>query len=272
MISFNCEKCGKLFRVPDEYAGRSAKCKICGNMVKVPVLAVAVAKPGESATPVEGRVSTEVERVSRLADPKPTTRHPASGNGNAGGNGDAGHHAETRSFENHPSSTAEPPTAASPTRVPMRTRRLRADAEAMNVAFRNFPSIKVEPLRGDPPEAYRVQYTIDSLEPGPDGNPQPRREHTIEIQLTSEYPRLSPKCKILTPIFHPNFDAASICVGDHWTAGERLIDLVVRIGEMIAFQAYNIQSPLDGAAAMWADLHRSQLPTDTRNLRPEDME
>jgi hypothetical protein len=60
-------------------------------------------------------------------------------------------------------------------------------------------------------------------------------------------------------------------VGDHWTAGERLVDLVVRIGEMIAFQAYNIQSPLNGDAAMWADLHREQFPTDARNLRPQEM-
>ena len=57
-----------------------------------------------------------------------------------------------------------------------------------------------------------------------------------------------------------------------WTAGERLVDLVVRIGEMIAFQAYNIQSPLDAEAAMWADLNRGLLPTDARDLRPADLE
>jgi ubiquitin-protein ligase len=117
-----------------------------------------------------------------------------------------------------------------------------------------------------------VQYSIESLEPGPEGKPQPRNTHEIEIQLTSEYPRLSPKCRILTPIFHPNFDATTICVGDHWTAGERLVDLVVRIGEMIAYQAYNIQSPLDAEAAMWADLNRGLLPTDARDLRPADLE
>ena len=67
---------------------------------------------------------------------------------------------------------------------------------------------------------------------------------------------------MLTPIFHPNIDPATICVGDHWTAGERLVDLAVRIGEMIAYQAYNIQSPLDAEAAMWADLNAAKLPVD----------
>ncbi len=76
---------------------------------------------------------------------------------------------------------------------------------------------------------------------------------------------------MLTPIFHPNIDAAVICVGDHWTAGERLVDLVVRIGEMIAFQAYNIKSPLNGEAAMWADLHAGELPIDSRIIRPPEI-
>jgi ubiquitin-protein ligase len=77
---------------------------------------------------------------------------------------------------------------------------------------------------------------------------------------------------VLTPIFHPNIDPATICVGDHWTAGERLVDLVLRIGEMIAYQAYNIKSPLDAEAAMWADLNVDKLPIDPRNLRPPELD
>ena len=94
----------------------------------------------------------------------------------------------------------------------------------------------------------------------------------VEIQLTGDYPRLAPKVKMLTPVFHPNIDPASVCVGDHWTAGERLVDLVIRIGEMLGYQAYNIQSPLDGEAAMWTDMHRDRLPIDSRNMRPPSWE
>ena len=77
---------------------------------------------------------------------------------------------------------------------------------------------------------------------------------------------------MLTPIFHPNIDPSTICVGDHWTAGERLVDLAIRIAEMIAYQAYNIKSPLDAEAAMWADLHARQLPIDDRVLRPAELD
>ena len=69
-----------------------------------------------------------------------------------------------------------------------------------------------------------------------------------------------------------NIDTSTICVGDHWTAGERLADLVVRIGEMLSYQLYNVRSPLDGEAAMWADLNRDKLPTDNRNFRPAEMD
>src|SRR5688572_10046887 len=154
-------------------------------------------------------------------------------------------------------------------RVPMRTRRLMADAKQMTEAFANSPLIKVRPVAGDPPEAYHVEYAIRGLE-RLKGKPVPREHHLVEIQLTSDYPRLSPQCKMLTPFFHPNIDPTTICVGDHWTAGERLVDLTVRIGEMIAFQAYNIQSPLDAEAAMWADLNSTSLPVDPRPLRPSD--
>jgi ubiquitin-protein ligase len=157
-------------------------------------------------------------------------------------------------------------------KVPMRTRRLLADAKQMAAAFGKFETIKVVSTVGEPAETYRIEYNVKGLERGRKGQPTPRTQHQVEIQLTADYPRLGPKCKMLTPVFHPNIDPATICVGDHWTAGERLVDLVVRIGEMLAYQAYNIKSPLDGEAAMWADLNVGKLPVDSRSLRPPEME
>jgi WD40 repeat protein/ubiquitin-protein ligase len=154
----------------------------------------------------------------------------------------------------------------------MRTRRLLADAEQMRRAFDGGTLIRLRATEGEPPELYRIEYHIRGLARGPDGQPVPQDTHLVEIQLTSEYPRVSPRCRVLTPIFHPNIDPSTICVGDHWAAGERLVDLVVRIGEMIAYQAYNIKSPLDGEAAMWADLNPQRLPLDGRDLRPSEGE
>jgi len=167
---------------------------------------------------------------------------------------------------------AEQPKPRAPAQPPMRIRRLMAEAQQMHTAFASSDVIRVQPGQGDPPDTYRIEYRVGSLARDENGAPVPRMEHQVEIQLTHDYPRLSPMCRMLTPIFHPNIDGATICVGDHWTAGERLVDLVVRIGEMLAYQAYNIRSPLDGEAAMWADLNQHKLPTDPRTVRPANME
>jgi ubiquitin-protein ligase len=156
--------------------------------------------------------------------------------------------------------------------APMRLRRLKNDYEHMKKVFANWGLARIERVDGDPPESYVIELNVKGLEMNGGAAPKVRNVHRVEVQLISDYPRLGPKCRMLTPIFHPNIDPATICVGDHWTAGERLADLIVRIGEMIAYQAYNIQSPLNAEAAMWADLHAGELPIDGRNLRPPEME
>lgn len=173
----------------------------------------------------------------------------------------------------HPTLTVveSPPTAAK-RRPSVRERRLTAESQQMQTAFRSSPFIQIRGVSGSPPDVYQIQYNVRGLCRGPDGKLATREQHVVQIQLTSEYPRQSPRCKMLTPVFHPNIEPAMICVGDHWTAAERLVDLVIRIGEMITFQAYNIKSPLDGEAAMWADMNSSRLPVDPRSLHPAEGE
>lgn len=168
--------------------------------------------------------------------------------------------------QDHPSSFIPHPSSLS-----VRTRRLMADAEQMKRAFVRFDPIRIQSAQGHPPELFRIEYRIQGIESIRDGDIIPRNTHLAEIQLTSQYPMLAPRCRMLTPIYHPNIDESAICVADHWTAAERLADLVTRIGEMIAYQAYNIKSPLNGDAAMWVDLHQDQFPTDPRDLHSPDL-
>lgn len=158
--------------------------------------------------------------------------------------------------------------AGAAARPDVRTRRLIADARLVAEAFAACPHVRVTPAAGDPPDLYEVEYAIRGLGPpaAPGGEPVPLDRHRAEVRLTSEYPRLPPKCRMLTPAFHPNISPDVICIGDHWAASLRLVDLIAQIGEMIAYQAYNIRSPLDGEAAMWADLNAARLPLDARDL------
>jgi hypothetical protein len=90
------------------------------------------------------------------------------------------------------------------------------------------------------------------------------------VNLSLGYPRRAPQCRMLTPVFHPNFDDAMVCIGDFWAASEGLDDLIIRIGRMITYQEYNTKSPLNGLAAKWAAQNASLLPIDPRNISPPE--
>jgi len=154
--------------------------------------------------------------------------------------------------------------------LPPRMRRLVNDADLVQRRLENFKIVQVKELRGSPPEVYIIEYLIRGVEAVRNGSIIYRNSHLTEFKLTSDYPRMSPKCRMLTPIFHPNIEPAVICIGDHWTAQESLLDLIIRVGEIITYQSYNIKSPLDGEAAMWADLNKNMFPVDNRDLTPPE--
>ncbi|HJT76708.1 MAG TPA: ubiquitin-conjugating enzyme E2, partial [Gemmataceae bacterium] len=251
-----CPRCQAKYRVPAERAGLRARCKRCGTLCVVP------ASPAAAA---DDRI------VIALPDDTPPPGRPARGRPFVADEDIPTVLPADDIQEVLPATPAAAPGPPTPARVPMRTRRLLADSEQIRQAFQGFAPISVQSLEGHPPDLYRIRYQVRGLERGPNGALAYRQDHLVEIQLTSEYPRQSPKCKMLTPVFHPNIDPMAICVGDHWTAAERLIDLVIRIGEMIAFQAYNLKSPLDGEAAMWTDLNKAHLPLDPRDLHPPNL-
>jgi ubiquitin-protein ligase len=151
----------------------------------------------------------------------------------------------------------------------VRIRRLRADYEQLREGLREHPAISIRGVSGSPPERYQIEFKLRSLAESAEGEVRERCQHVAEIFLTLAYPRQAPQCRMLTPVFHPNIAPHAICIGDHWAAGESLLQLIVRIGEMLAYQSYNTKSPLNGAAARWVDENQGQVPTDARDLTPQ---
>src|SRR5689334_4244530 len=149
-----------------------------------------------------------------------------------------------------------------------RIRRLKHDHDLLLKRLAGWPLIRLAGTAGMPPELYRFQYSLRGLYVAPDGEILERDEHLLEVNLSLGYPRRAPQCRMLTPVFHPNFDDASVCVGDFWAASEGLDDLVVRIGRMISYQEYNTKSPLNGLAAKWAAQNAHLLPVDPQPVAP----
>ena len=148
-----------------------------------------------------------------------------------------------------------------------RIRRLAADYQQVVQAFANNPHIRIVSTEGNPPDKYVLAFNVRSLVPyGPEGSFVEGTVHQAEVFLPMDYPRRAPFCRMLTPVFHPNIDPQKICIGDHWSAGQRLALLIVRIAEMLAYQSYNVKSPLNGQAAAWAEANAAQLPLEQTDL------
>src|ERR1700722_353910 len=149
-----------------------------------------------------------------------------------------------------------------------RTRRLMLDEETLQSLLQGWSLIQITGKAGIPPEIYRFTYNLRGLYVSGSGEILERDMHVLEVNLSLGYPRRAPQCRMLTPVFHPNFDDASVCIGDFWAASERLDDLITRVGRMIAYQEYNTKSPLNGLAAKWAPQHLDLLPVDARAVAP----
>lgn len=151
----------------------------------------------------------------------------------------------------------------------VRQRRLAADIAKVQDYVRQHPRVRLIQTTGDPPERYQLEYRIDSLRMV-GTELQTVQSHVVEIVLPLNYPRIPPVCRMLSPVFHPNIAPHAICVGDHWGAGESLASIIMRIGEMLAYQSYNLKSPLNGEAARWVEQNKDRLPLDRVSLLPEE--
>jgi ubiquitin-protein ligase len=149
-----------------------------------------------------------------------------------------------------------------------RIRRLKLDHDQLVQKFAGWPLIQITGTAGMPPEVYRFAYNVKGLYVSATGEIQERAQHFLEVNLSLGYPRRAPQCRMLTPVFHPNFDDSTVCIGDFWAASEGLDDLIIRIGRMIAYQEFNTKSPLNGLAAKWSEQHGHLFPVDTRDIAP----
>ena len=147
-----------------------------------------------------------------------------------------------------------------------RMRRLIHDYQQIEKDFKNHKNIVVSPLGIEPYEKYHVTYYVPGIYLDNNGRINTLNTHEVEITLHAEYPTYKPICRILTPIWHPNFRDGQICIGDIWGAGESLTDIIINIGDMIQYKSWNSSSPLSADAARWALENKNLFPVGNINL------
>jgi ubiquitin-protein ligase len=147
-----------------------------------------------------------------------------------------------------------------------RLRRLQAEHDQVLAAFASHPRIRIAAIEGTPPEKYVFEMLVKGLVPAGEDTFEPAALHRAEFFLPMDYPRRPPFCRMLTPVYHPNIDPQKICIGDHWSAGQSLVQMVVRVAEMLCYQSYNLKSPLNAKAAAWAEAHPEMLPLERGDI------
>lgn len=141
-----------------------------------------------------------------------------------------------------------------------RLRRLQSDHAQVLARFADHANIRLVQTEGVPPDKYTFEFLVQSLVPVGADDCVTGTAHRAEFFLPLDYPRRPPFCRMITPVFHPNIDPQKVCIGDHWSAGQSLVQMVVRVAEMLCFQSYNLKSPLNAQAAAWAEQNMAQLP------------
>lgn len=152
-----------------------------------------------------------------------------------------------------------------------RLRRLQSDYEDIRARFDGHPVIRAEALGTVPPERYRLTYQVPSLRLNAENKPIVHNTTVVDMELPSGYPREKPRAVAHGAVFHPNF-GDYVCIADFWSPAQKLSDIVIEIGEMLQWQKYNIQSPLNAVAADWAVKHTAELPIGRHELSQATVE
>jgi ubiquitin-protein ligase len=154
-------------------------------------------------------------------------------------------------------------------------RRLENDYRELREAFDGDPRVKIKALGTAPFDKYRIAYVgVPSLRQNQSGQPMLVEQTVVDIELPAGYPKLPALARTAAGdvVFHPNFSAEKICIADFWVPGFRLVDVVIKIGNMLQFSDYNIQSPLNAVAAEWTQEHQAELPLATHTFGPGSTE
>lgn len=125
-------------------------------------------------------------------------------------------------------------------------------------------------VAGDPPNHYQVTYNLSGIMWNEtESSTISISEHIVDIYLPLGYPKQAPRCTMKTPIWHPNI-GDYVCIGDYWSAGVTLVDIIAHIADMIQYKNYNLKSPVNKAAAIWAQRHLKSFPIGTRSVLPSE--
>ncbi len=152
-----------------------------------------------------------------------------------------------------------------------RERRLNSDYKGVQQLLRESTIFTFE-ARGNPPERYRLKFDGIGLFRRDSNTIEVCETHEILVELGAAYPRMVPNLAWQTPIFHPNIsNNGVVCLGGygtHWVPSLTLAELCTMLWDMIRYKNFDIESPYNREAALWAKVQDTfKFPLDPRSIR-----
>jgi ubiquitin-protein ligase len=156
-----------------------------------------------------------------------------------------------------------------------RVRRLRSDLKALQLlrAESTILDFETRAALADPPHEYHIRFEGRGVWRPPHSLDVLVRDfHEVTIRLGANYPRMMPELLWRSPIFHPNISSSGVvCLGGYgtfWAPSLNLDELCVMLWEMVRYANYDVNSPYNREAALWAKTQNQyRLPLDSRPLR-----
>jgi ubiquitin-protein ligase len=164
-----------------------------------------------------------------------------------------------------PSNDDGPPLASQPLGAAedARIARLAEEYRRLAGAFVFHPAINVIPVSGDPPAAYQVEFRVRTVT----FEMAERKLHYVDnvalvLTLDASYPNSPPRVQPPEGLFLPNADDDELRIDGAWRDGDWLVDLLPKLGELLAYRTYDPDSVLNADALEWQEANVSVLPTD----------
>ncbi len=152
-----------------------------------------------------------------------------------------------------------------------RERRLLSDYRSVQKLMRESTIFSFEG-RGSPPETYRFRFKGKGFCRRGADEVVVSHNHEMIVELGAAYPRMVPNLAWSSSIFHPNISHNGVvCLGGYgtnWVPSLTLSELCVMLWDMIRYENFDIESPYNREAALWAKTQKEfPFPIDRRSIR-----
>src|SRR5947209_3927945 len=134
---------------------------------------------------------------------------------------------------------------------PEQVTRLEGEWRKLQRSFAYHPHVTVQPLKGDPPHEYQIDYRLTTLVIDDAGQLQYAQGASVHVWLPPEFPEHPPVLRPLVGLFHPNVSWEGFHLESAWQVNDTLVTLVRRIGDLLTYRIFDPNMVVNAAAMDW---------------------